>query len=225
MGKSFVMITAGKLPISSPKGLECKFWAPSMVSQKILLANTTSYPSISLYPISLKPPNMGDTLEMKPNFPASLVVARGHVAKFRALICKQKFMWQLQGTFRELMQALCFSFFPPSSFLLAGMWTCWVELQQPHDDLRTADVVEHESRRVGVPDMVALSTSLGFPNSGLCERDGETHFSSKHCYFVTLILVGKSHLTYLLYPSSNCHRAPSSLWGEQYFLEESFGAI
>lgn len=62
MGESFVMIMAGKLPISSPKGLERKFGAPSMVSQKILLANTTSYPSISLYPISSNPPDMGDTL-------------------------------------------------------------------------------------------------------------------------------------------------------------------
>lgn len=160
---------------------------------------------------------------MKPNFPASLVVARGHVVKFWATLCKQKCMWQLQGTFRELMQALCFSFFPPSSFLLSGMWTCWVELQQPHDDLLTADTVEHESGRAEVPNMVALSTSLGFPNSGLCECDGEILFFSKHCYFVTLILVGKSHLTCLLYPSSSCHRAPSSLWGEQFFF--FFGGV
>ena len=166
---------------------------------------------------------------MKPNFPASLVVVCGHVAKFWATLRKQKFMWQLRGTFRQLMQALCFSFFPASSFLLARMWTCWVELRQPHDDLGTADTVEHESRGVGVPSMVALSTGLGLPNSGLCECDGEIHFSSKHCYFVTLILVGKSRLTCLLYPSSSCHRAPSSLWREQFFffffLDESFGAI
>lgn len=141
---------AGKLPISSPKGLELKL-KPQAWFQKDPFGKHYQLSLKSLCPISLKPPNMGDTLEMKPNFPASLVVVCGHVAKFWAMLCKQKFMWQPQGTFRELMQALCFSFFPPSSFLLAGMWTCWAELWQPHDDLWPADTVEHESRELGSP--------------------------------------------------------------------------
>lgn len=159
---------AGKLPISSPKGLELKLKPQAWFQKDPFGKHYQLSLNISL-PHFLKTSKYEGhiTLEMKPNFPASLVVVHGHVAKFWATLRKQKCMWWLRGTFRQLMQALCFSFFPPSSFLLAGMWTCWVELRQPHDDLGTADTVEHESRRVGVPSMVALSTGLGLPNSGL----------------------------------------------------------
>lgn len=57
------------------------------------------------------------TAEMKTKFPNLPDVTCGHVAKFLAMLYKQKFMQQLQGNFSPLLLLL-----PPTGCCLPAGW-------------------------------------------------------------------------------------------------------